>query len=226
MLRQYQIQIHPMKDAHPRRLNKIVVVCLYMLVDSPTSPYPGNSRKQHNISPCFFLWFSQWGFTAAVTTIRVTSFRSQSPCASPRNQANLWVTHACALQCEPNIFFLCVHFEILQSSGALFWSYQMQTLPLAFARLNPLNTRLVVPLHAWPDSIWRVPRSVFVNSINLGQEALQSVNVCIHVNIYHVIKTTAANTVNAAHHGKVNCIAVEFTKAFPYSDFLCSHGMV
>ena len=177
MLRQYQIQIHPMKDAHPRRLNKIVVVCLYMLVDSPTSPYPGNSRKQQNISPCFFLWFSQWGFTAAVTTIRVTSFRSQSPCASPRNQANLWVTHACALQCEPNIFFLCVHFEILQSSGALFWSYQMQTIPLAFARLIPLNSTLVVPLHARPDSVWRVPRSVFVNLTNLGQESPRAVRV-------------------------------------------------
>ena len=172
-----------------------------LLMYSPTSTYLGNSMKTTKYVAMFLSLILSVGFHFCCYKNKSTEFRiAKSLCKSREPGSSLSHT-TCALQCEPALkltfhwLTLCL-FEILQPSGALFWSCQMQTLPLAFARLKPLNTTLVVPLHAGTDTVWRVPRSVFVSSTNLGLEALQSVNVCIHVNIYHVIKTTAANTLS------------------------------
>ena len=45
--------------------------------------------------------------------------------------------------------------------------------------------------------------------------------------LYYAIENTVANTINAAHDGKVGCNTVEYTTAFLYSDWLyfLGHGM-
>ena len=81
MLRKNQIQIG---------LSKIVTLCTFICwLAALRHRIQATLGKRQNMPPCFFLWFSQWGFTAAVTAIRVASFQSQSPCANPGNSDRL-----------------------------------------------------------------------------------------------------------------------------------------
>lgn len=72
----------------------------------------------------------------------------------------------------------------------------MQILLLEYAHLICLSTIRVVPIHAGSDTVSRVPRSVFVNSIDPGLDIPQAVNVCILINMYSYITAITTNPVN------------------------------